>query len=103
MRADAQASTLHYFNMHAVRDRLATSQLPDNPSLPDASAIQVEQILPTEADYNVLHSNFAILVCRVLKKQMPFFAKFSSGIERHIEHMYSKEMSKKSKVVSVLV
>ena len=39
MTADAQASTLHYFNMCAVRDRLDTSQLPDSPLLPDISAI----------------------------------------------------------------
>lgn len=102
MRVDAQASTLHYFNMYAVRDRLDTSQLPDNPSLPDASIVQVEQILPTEADYDVLYSNF-ILVCRVLKKHMPFFAEFCSGIEKHIQHIYSEEMSKKSEVVSVYV
>ena len=39
MTADAQASTLHYFNMCAVRDRFDTSQLPDSPLLPDISAI----------------------------------------------------------------
>ena len=64
---DAQASTLHYFNMYAVCDRLDASQLPDNPTLPDVSTIKVEQILPTD------HSNFAILVCCVLKKHMPFY------------------------------
>ena len=101
MTMDAQASTLHYFNMYAVRDRLDASQLPDDPSLPDVSTIKVEQILPTEADHNVMHSNFAILVCRVLKKHMPFFAKFGSGIERHIRHVYSEEMSRKSEVVSI--
>ena len=100
MRIDAQASTLHYFNMYAVRDRLDTSQLQDSGSLPDPTTIQIEKILPTEADHKILLSNFAILVCRVLMKHMPFFAKFGSGVERHIRHVYSEEMSKKSEVVS---
>ena len=87
-------------NRYAVRDRLDTSRLPDSPSLPDASAIRVEQILPTEEDHKVLLSNFAIMVCRVLKKHMPFFTKFGSGVERHIRHIYYAEMSTKSEVVS---
>ena len=95
MTIDAQASTLHYFNMYAVCDRLDASQLPDNPTLPDVSTIKVEQILPTD------HSNFAILVCCVLKKHMPFFTKFGLGIERHNRHIYSEEMSRKSEVVSI--
>jgi len=37
-----------------VRDRLDTSQLPDSPSLPDISAIRVEQILPTEKVHKIL-------------------------------------------------
>ena len=40
MRIDAQASTLHYFNMYAVRDRLDTSRLSDSPSLPDLSTTE---------------------------------------------------------------
>ena len=39
MTADAQASALHYFNMHAVHDRLGMSQLADSPSLPDVCAV----------------------------------------------------------------
>jgi len=100
MQIDAQASTLHYFNMYAVRDRLDTSQLADTLSTPDPSTIQVEHLLPNEADYRALFSNFSIIVCPILKKYMPFFAKFGSGVEKHIRHVYYKEMSKKSEVVS---
>jgi len=52
--ADEQASVLHYFNIHAVHDRLDMLQLPDSPSLPDISAIRVEQILPTEEVHKIL-------------------------------------------------
>ena len=94
MRIDAQASTLHYFHMYAVRDRLDTSQLSEELPQPD------EQILLTDEDHKILSSNFSILICRVLKKHMPFFTKFGSGVERHIWHMHSEEMSQKSEIVS---
>ena len=42
----------------------------------------------------------SILICRVLKKHMPFFTKFGSGVERHIWHTHSEEMSQKSDIVS---
>ena len=31
---------------------------------------------------------------------MPFFTKFGSGVERHIWHTHSEEMSQKSEIVS---
>ena len=47
-----------------------------------------------------LKTNFAILVGRLLKKHMPFFATYGSGLQSHIKHVYYKEMAQKSKVVS---
>ena len=49
-----------------------------------------------EANHKILLSNFAIMVCRVLKKHMPFSRSFGSRAERHINHIYYAEMSKKS-------
>ncbi len=79
MRIDAQASMLHYFNMYAVRDRLDVSDLPDDAALPDLSSVRVEKVLPDSEDHTALRSNFTVLVGRVLKKHMPFFATFGSG------------------------
>lgn len=67
MRIDAQASTLHYFNVYALRDRLDSSGLLDEPSLPNASAIHVEEVLPTVEDHEALMSNVAIPIGRVLE------------------------------------
>lgn len=99
MRIDAQASTLHYFNVYALRDRLDSSGLLDEPSLPDASAIHVEEVLPTVEDHKALMSNLTILIGRVLKSHMPFFATFGAGLEKHIMHPYYRQMSQKSEVV----
>lgn len=42
----------------------------------------------------------SILIGRTLKRYMPFFITFGQGVERHILHQYSEEMSRKSSVVS---
>ena len=44
MRADSQASTLHFFNMYAVRDQVDTSSLEDEPSLPDLCSIDLDKL-----------------------------------------------------------
>ena len=45
--------------------------------------------------------NFETLVTRILVKYVPGFEHVCSKVNNHIEHKYSKQMSQKSKVVSV--
>ena len=101
MRIDSQTRSLHYFHTYAVRDRIDVTHLDDEPSLPSMDDIEVTTVLPTEQDQKVMKGLFGIHVARVLKKHMPFFTKFGEGLERHIKHDYSKEMSQESEVVSV--
>ena len=102
MRSDHQTRSLHYFQAYAVRDRIDLSIYEDMPSLPDISSVNVDQLLPTEQDAKDLKKNCAFIAARVLKKYMPFFKKFGSGLERHIHHEFYTEMSSKSEVVSIL-
>ena len=37
---------------------------------------------------------------RVVKKYIPFFAKFAKTIEKHIPHEFSNEMAQKAEVIS---
>ncbi len=76
LRVDAQAETLHYFNFYAVWDRVDASTLPDKPTLPDRSSIEVEDILPIPQDHTAITTNFAILIGPVLRKYMPYFSHF---------------------------
>ena len=104
MRTDVQASTLHYFNMYAVRDRVDTSTLDDQPSLPDpVSTADLNSLLPSDEEHQQLYQNFQILVARVLVKHMSFFKKFGEGVPKHIKHKHSCEMARKSEVVCVLI
>ena len=99
MRMDSQNRSLHYFHVYGVRDRIDVSRLDDQPSLPSLSDIDVTSLLPNTDDEKALMDLFSVHVARVLKKFMPFFAKFGNGLARHIQHQYSSEMSQKSEVV----
>ena len=100
MRLDAQAKSLNFFNYYAVKSRVDISNLDDSPCLPDFASFEMKTLLPTKEDESILQDNFTIHVSRVLKKYMPFFEKFASGMERHIKHKFYKETSQKSEVVS---
>ncbi len=76
---------LHYFNLYAVRDRVDVSKEEDEPSLADASAINLDTLLPTSKEHTSIHNNFRHLVARVLKKHMPYFRKFGSWLERQYD------------------
>ena len=100
MRMDVQAKDMHYFNLYAVRDRVDVSMPPDDASLPDLDTIDVHSILPDSTAKNQIMRNFAVLIGRIIKKYMPFFATFASGLEEHILHSHYHEMCMKSEVVS---
>lgn len=101
MRIDHQSRSLHYFHTYAVKDRIDFSHLEDKPALLNLDSIDVTALLPTPGDRKAMKRNFGIHVARVLKKRMAYFTHFGSGLERHIQHQYSKEMSTKSEVVSL--
>ena len=100
MRSDVQTRSLHYFHTYAVRDRVDMSQFSGTSGNVDFGEIRLQEILPTCRDEVALRDNFAILVGRVLAKYMPFFATLAKGLERHIPHDFSAEMSQKSEVVN---
>lgn len=98
MTCDHQSRSLHYFHTYALRDRVDLSSFSIEAKVPDT--IQLDNLLPSSQDEEAIQKNFAILTARVLMKHMPFFAKFGKGLDRHIRHEFSEEMSRKSEVVS---
>ena len=102
MRSDYQARSLHYFHSYAVQDWLNMDDFDDNIPCPDPGAVSLELLLPTPQDEANIRNNTCILVARILKKYMPFFTKYGKGVERHIIHQYSEEMSRTSHVVRIV-
>jgi hypothetical protein len=64
----------------------------DNPTLTKITLFHLKVILHTSQDQESLRKNFSFLIARILKRQMRFFKKFSSGLERHLQHEYYRKM-----------
>ena len=95
--------SLHMFHYYAAADRIDLSGLCDNrkyqclPS-PDSMALS---FLPSVDDDAALRDNISVLIARILIKHMPFMKmSFGDVTAMHIQHPFSKEMSKRSEVVS---
>ena len=99
MTMENQAKCLHFVQLYAVADRIDLSKVSDVPPVPDISKFNYKSFLPSQHDHDTL-KNFCTLIVQVLKKYVPFFKKFGSGVERHIQHQYSRHLATKSIVVS---
>lgn len=85
-----------------MRDRIDLTGVSDVTITLDIDSVHLPDLLPSSSDDEELKSNFIILLCRILKKYMPYFKKFASGVG-HIKHEYYSEMPQKSEVVSSYV
>lgn len=99
---DSRGFEYHAFQIMAVKDRINLSHLSDKHDKPvclekDFSA---KSLLPTKNDIKAIQQNLCVLVARILTKHIPDFKSLSKYVPSHISHKYSKEMSKKSEVVS---
>ena len=98
---DRTTMSLHYFNSYAVADRVNFSSLSENK--PDRAFDDelVMSLLPSDVDLQQILHNFEIHVSRILVKHLPPLKRLSEVTVKHISHMYSTEMSKKSLVVRI--
>ena len=64
--------------------------------------VDYEKFLPSPSDIMALKKNLAVIVSHnnILVENIPALQRFGSGIKKHIDHEWSKEMAKKSVVVS---
>ena len=103
MRSDRQTTSLHYFHAFAALDRFDLSNYTEDlPPIPDSPPLQ--ELLPLQSDIIKLEENFSIHIGRVLCKYMPYFQEdYGDVVPTHIAHPLTEEMSKKSKVVRMIV
>ena len=100
MRLSHQSSSLHYFHVYAVKDRVDFFFFFCNVDLIDRTTIDTTLFLPSAEDTSVLFANFKELIGRVLSRDILHDEDLFSLTKGHIEHKYSEQMSKKSEVVS---
>ena len=98
---ERQTQSLHYVNSFALKDRIDFSSFEHatvNTVLHPESLHDV--LLPSASDREALMANFVILAGRILCDAIPALNKIPGLTTKHIEHLYSKEMSTKSGIVS---
>ena len=103
MRADLQKLCLHYFQSCAIKDRIDLSSLSSSMKSNTKPTLNnmMSAIRPSAEDNKAISLNFVTLISRILIDNMSYFyLTFSDLFVPHISHKYSKEMQKKSEVVS---
>ena len=102
MRFSSQTTSLHYFHVYAVKDRISYNHLSGNATMIAPSDMDFSIFFPTAEDNEQLLSNFEILVMRMLVKHIPGLQHLSPALSHHIPHKYSRNMALKSHVVCFL-
>ena len=107
MRAEKfQNQSLHYVNSYAVQSRIHHNHLPNvyPDSCTNSPVVNAKLLLPSLDDDKSIRKLFMTHISRILCSNMKFFElSFDGVVEHHIEHQYSKEMSTKSHVVSIVL
>lgn len=75
----------------------------DDTCLCDVNDGDICVVLPNEDDNATIRKNVTVLVSRVLRKHFTFFQNNAGPTMCHISHQYSKKMSQKSNVVSIII
>lgn len=93
----SQNKSLHWTHAFAVKNRVN----PDSTLNCDKPQMQVTDlemcnILPSETDQKEVCCDLVPLVYRKIVEFMSCYAPFKSGVQHHILHSHTKEMSKKS-------
>ena len=103
-RIDNKTNSLHYFHCYAALDQVdlsGTTEVPNQYIYKGVTELPVADLLPSLTDDTTLLSNISVLVARIVVSELPFFSTaFKDVTTAHISHLYSEEMSMKSKTVS---
>ena len=100
VRSDHQTE---FFNTLTVKDQISLAHHSSSTTVVIPDTVDFNQYLTTSEDYDCnMTSNMVMLVLRVLVKHIPSLLPYAPVVESHIKHPYSKEMTQKSTVVSII-
>ena len=93
----SQNKSLHWTHAFAVKNRVNPDSTLnyDKPQM-QVTELEMRNILPSETDQKEVCCDLVLLVYRKIVEFMPCYAPFKSGVQHHILHSHTKEMSKKS-------
>lgn len=85
---------------YAIEHRTESLQLDDTMTTPPLQ-IPPTAFLPSKNDWQQVKGRLEIIVQRLLVEHVPALADLKGSVTRHIGHAHTKELSTKSKVVSL--
>lgn len=94
-------TTLHWFQMYAVRHRVNGHHLADEEPKATVEHLPLSTWMPSESDCANLREDFIILTARILLRNLPNFQWLSCVVPEVIPHQYAEEMAEKSEIVSI--
>lgn len=98
LRIDHQGDMLHMYSIVVAKSRTQGEGLPHVGHLSKLTEVPPAQFLPTQDDVTKIKANLVILVSRILTQYFSKLTPFAKVVTKHIKHVYSDEMSKKSDV-----
>lgn len=98
MTQDHQNVSRHFTQIMALVDRVNCEHLSDEP-VGHLVNIENGKFLPSVEDNYTLRKDMIQVVSNILVETLPSFKVFKNIYPSHFEHIYSKEMAKKSTVV----
>lgn len=92
MSSTNQNSSIHWFNMNAVLNRVNDNNLKNNEPIMSILDVENYQFLPSgQENMNLIH-DLIPLVSRVVVSNIPSFHHFKEAVVWHIPHKYSEEI-----------
>lgn len=97
-RSDHGGKMIHMFSIMVGLSRTPAPELPHIGHLSTLDETPLEFFLPSSDDVQSVKTNLVVLVSRILTHYIPGLVPFAKAVPKHIQHQYSKVMSKKSEV-----
>lgn len=99
MTEDNQNKDIHWVNHNAVQNRESGNHLCNNLPICDINDRDNVKLLPSSTDHILQRENYITLVGRVITQEIPYLKFCQDSFPQHIQHLHSKEMSRKSEKV----
>ena len=93
MTADNQNKDFHWTNHNCIKNRVSGSHLANENPCCKLSDLPNGSVLPQAKDHINNREDYIVLVERIIVDYIPSSSFLKSSVQKHIPHMYSKEMA----------
>ena len=96
MTAENQNKDFHWTNINCIKNRVSGAHLPNDKPICKLSDLPNGSVLPNAKDHVKNRDNYVVLVQRIMVEHIPALNFLTGAVQKHIPHMYSKEMAQSS-------